>query len=75
MDIHTDRQFRMLKTIHEFDYVPLSLSDLMDSEFIALIRTGYVERYTAAGAMQMAHLTDKGKELFHEQRKDDTTAR
>jgi len=57
----------MLQAIAERYYVPLSLADLVDPDYLALAKDGLVESYNGIGASIRCHLTDKGRDVLAHQ--------
>lgn len=57
----TDAQFTMIVKIAEYGYIPVSLSDLLNSDYQYLVDNGYVLQYTGMEASLRCHLSDKGK--------------
>jgi len=57
-----EAMLRAYKTI--YDYIPVSLGDLIDPDFRYLVQNNLVRTYMGMGASQMSTITDEGRALL-----------
>lgn len=66
----SDRQVTMLDVLARSSYAPLGLLELVDEDFLDLLKQGLIDMYTGAGCSMRCHITVAGMAELQKRREE-----